>query len=66
MWALYVKIEEFITGMGWQERGSIKVQKNGHSYEQLQISLKHLFNWLQQTVSNYFYMPVIIFLQPNY
>ena len=44
-------------------RTSTELQKNGHSYEQLQISLERLFDWLRQTVSNrnHFYMPVIIF-----
>lgn len=35
-------------------RTSIELQKNCQSYEQLQISLERLFNWLRKTVSNLF------------
>jgi hypothetical protein len=43
-------------------RTSMELQENCHSYEQLQNSLEHLFEWLRQTVSNHFYMPLIIIL----
>jgi hypothetical protein len=48
-------------------RTSTELQKNVHSYEQLQISLGRLFDWLRQTVSNLFYMLLIIFFsQKNF
>jgi len=36
-------------------RTSIELQKNCQSYEQLQISLERLFEWLRKTVSNLLY-----------
>jgi hypothetical protein len=43
-------------------RTSTELQENCHAYEQLQISLDRLFEWLRQTVSDY-YSVIIFFLK---
>ena len=46
-------------------RTSIELQENCHAYEQLQISLERLFDWLRQTVSIFYILGIIIIIFIN-